>query len=150
MFHNVLLKINLEHIYSEIFFSLRGKFCFPSFLMRNLKLRKSLSVDCYEGDYFFISQYFRSICQAIITQIIHYEWTCFTEKHYVCKGQSNSGTDFISFFRFGWYIPEVFATKSPPIKDHWRAFTNPKVTSMFTSSKDEEFIKKHTKREDGR
>ena len=103
MFHNVLLKIDLEHIYSEIFFSLRGKFCFSSFLMRNLKLRKSLSVDCYEGDYFFISQYFRSICQAIITQIIHYEWTCFTENHYVCKGQSNIGIDFNIFFQI-WLV----------------------------------------------
>ena len=45
----------------------------------------------------------------------------------------------------------MFAAKSPPIKDHWRAFTNPKVTTMFSSSLiDIEFIKTHMKREDGR
>ena len=54
-------------------------------------------------------------------------------------------------FRFGWYIPEAFAAKSPPIKDHWRAFTNSKVTALFSpTSVDEEFILSQMKRSDGR
>ncbi|XP_040568562.1 uncharacterized protein [Lepeophtheirus salmonis] len=33
--------------------------------------------------------------------------------------------------RFGWYIPERFAKQTPPIKDHWRAFTDENVTRYF-------------------
>ena len=55
------------------------------------------------------------------------------------------------FSRFGWYMPEAFAAKSPPIKDHWRAFRDPKVTSLFSPSEaDEKFILEQMKAPDGR
>ena len=48
-------------------------------------------------------------------------------------------------------MPEAFAAKSPPIKDHWRAFRDPKVTSLFSPSEaDEKFILEQMKAPDGR
>ena len=53
--------------------------------------------------------------------------------------------------RFGWYIPEIFAKNSPPIKDHWRAFTNPDVTVSFKPSEEDfNYISKMMKQPDGR
>lgn len=40
--------------------------------------------------------------------------------------------------RFGWFIPENAADNSPPIKDHWRAFTSTTVSKMFSPS-DEDY-----------
>lgn len=51
---------------------------------------------------------------------------------------------------FGWYMPEKFASQSPPIKDHWRAFTSEKVAEMFSpSDQDMNFIKQRLKKSDG-
>lgn len=36
--------------------------------------------------------------------------------------------------RFGWYMPESFAEDSTDILDHWRAFTDPELTTLFAPS----------------
>ena len=47
--------------------------------------------------------------------------------------------------RMGWFIPAAFASQSPPITDHWRAFKNPQVASQFAlSASDLEAVKEMT------
>ena len=43
-----------------------------------------------------------------------------------------------------------FATKSPPIRDHWRAFIGDVAKDFAPSQKDLEFIKEQTVRDNGR
>jgi hypothetical protein len=53
--------------------------------------------------------------------------------------------------RFGWFIPERFARSTPPIKDHWRAFTTPEVAGLFAPSEDRlQFIRQQLRNKDGR
>ena len=54
--------------------------------------------------------------------------------------------------RFGWFLPESFASNAPPIKDHWRAFTTSKVAKLFApaSAKEKNYIYAQMKNEDNR
>jgi hypothetical protein len=54
-------------------------------------------------------------------------------------------------FRFGWFIPERFAAETPPIKDHWRAFTTTDIAQLFAPSpQDLQFIYQQLKQPNGR
>ena len=53
--------------------------------------------------------------------------------------------------RMGWFIPSAFASQSPPITDHWRAFKSPQVTEKFSLGQaDLEVIKALTIDSNGR
>ena len=45
--------------------------------------------------------------------------------------RENIEVNFCVLSRFGWYIPESFAEDNAAILDHWRAFTDPELTTLF-------------------
>ena len=56
---------------------------------------------------------------------------CFKTLGEIYRETENIEVNFCVLSRFGWYIPESFAEDNAAILDHWRAFTDPELTTLF-------------------
>ncbi len=69
----------------------------------------------------------------------------------LCKFDESVQPKLTHDFRFSWFLPKSFAHSSPPIKDHWRAFLNEEVTSLFNpEAEDLNFIIQQLRDQSGR